>query len=372
MTTARFISPFMSNGNIDEYLEAAPRPVSDNLRLKLENVLISDKIKAVLCDFGLARLADGQPSGLTTTKTIKGSTRYMSPELLEEDAVHTLHSDIWAYGCLALKAMTGSLPYGNARSDQQIVLALAQKKPPFAFSKLQDDRLKAILMKCWESDPSARPSASECLSDLPKPEQSELHSLGMKYSSSFSLNARSSGRHERGTSPAGAGSSESISDAQAGAEPAAKALLGSSNVEEGVSSGSAVPSRCVEHILPELPPNLTPSTGRETETRATPRVLDDPNLSEIAASKFKLPSDTRAARDSLKGPDGSGAEAASVSRITQPPPSEVKDQPLPVTQLGKYRETVDGERVRDFALMQNICLLILCVFRARRKMEHVA
>lgn len=67
------------------------------------NVLITDLVEAVLCDFGLARHPNGQPSGLTTTRTIKGSTRYMSPELLEENAVHTLPSDVWAYGCLVLK-----------------------------------------------------------------------------------------------------------------------------------------------------------------------------------------------------------------------------------------------------------------------------
>ncbi|KIO24174.1 hypothetical protein M407DRAFT_26454 [Tulasnella calospora MUT 4182] len=35
MTTARFISPFITNGNIDEYLEKTPGPVTDKLRLKL-------------------------------------------------------------------------------------------------------------------------------------------------------------------------------------------------------------------------------------------------------------------------------------------------------------------------------------------------
>ncbi|KIO24172.1 hypothetical protein M407DRAFT_53886, partial [Tulasnella calospora MUT 4182] len=186
MTTARLISPFMTNGNIDEYLAKAPGPVTDKLRLKLvdslkgliylhsltppichadikpENILITDLAEAVLCDFGLARLADGQPSGLTTTKTIKGSTRYMSPELLEENAVHTLSSDIWAYGCLVLKVMTGSLPYCRARTDQQIISALVQKQAPVDLADLglQDDGLKTLLDKCWNKSPSARPSAS--------------------------------------------------------------------------------------------------------------------------------------------------------------------------------------------------------------------
>lgn len=52
------------------------------------------------CDFGLARVMDNQPSGLTTTTTVKGTTRYLSPELLLDDnAEKTLQSDVWAWGC---------------------------------------------------------------------------------------------------------------------------------------------------------------------------------------------------------------------------------------------------------------------------------
>ncbi|KIO25367.1 hypothetical protein M407DRAFT_49969, partial [Tulasnella calospora MUT 4182] len=124
MTDAWLISPFMANGNIIDYLTKTEAPdthlllcqLTDTLKgllylhsssppvchadIKPENVLITDQVAAVLCDFGLARLMDGQHSGLTTTKTIKASTRYMSPELLDEDPVHTLQSDIWAFGCL--------------------------------------------------------------------------------------------------------------------------------------------------------------------------------------------------------------------------------------------------------------------------------
>lgn len=155
--------------------------------------MITDQVEAVLCDFGLARLTDGQPSGLTTSKTVKGSTRYMSPELLEEDAVHTLRSDVWAYGCLVLKVrllpiggiralltatqvMTRSTPYAKARTDPQIILALATKKSPADLTALEvrDGRLKTLLAKCWNTDPAARPSATECLHYITKPRTTEL------------------------------------------------------------------------------------------------------------------------------------------------------------------------------------------------------
>ncbi|KAG8938938.1 hypothetical protein FRC04_007234, partial [Tulasnella sp. 424] len=206
MTTARFISPFMAHGNIEEYLDNTHSLVTDALRTKLltdvlnglvylhsssppichadikpGNVLITDRVEAVLCDFGLARFVDGQPSGLTTTKTTKGSIRYMSPELLDGDPRHTLCSDVWAYGCLVLKVMTGSLPYSSRRSDQQVLLALALRQPPASPPdlELQDEMLKILLTKCWDINPSERPPASTCLSYLNKPIPDELQLQGL-------------------------------------------------------------------------------------------------------------------------------------------------------------------------------------------------
>lgn len=65
---------------------------------------MNDDLHAVLCDFGLASfvLASDLASGLTTTQSIRGSIRYMSPELhLADEPKHTLASDVWAWGCTA-------------------------------------------------------------------------------------------------------------------------------------------------------------------------------------------------------------------------------------------------------------------------------
>lgn len=58
----------------------------------------------MLCDFGLARIMDEVPSGLTTSKRIVGTPRYASPELfMDDDHAHTFASDTWAWGCLFLE-----------------------------------------------------------------------------------------------------------------------------------------------------------------------------------------------------------------------------------------------------------------------------
>lgn len=57
----------------------------------------------MLCDFGVSRLEEEVPSGLTTKRGGEGTTRYMSPELVSTDgARHTLQSDVWAWGALFL------------------------------------------------------------------------------------------------------------------------------------------------------------------------------------------------------------------------------------------------------------------------------
>lgn len=68
-----------------------------------ENTLVDNGGNALICDFGLARLIEGIPSGLTTSRTTSYTPRYAAPELFEkENASHTLQSDVWGWGCLVL------------------------------------------------------------------------------------------------------------------------------------------------------------------------------------------------------------------------------------------------------------------------------
>ncbi|KAG8962358.1 Ras GTPase [Tulasnella sp. 425] len=203
---ARFISPFMRNGNVSQYLEREQVGASKRLDiiqditlgmnylhdcdppichgdLKPTNILMDDSFHAVLCDFGLASFIQesGISSGLTTSQSIKGSIRYMSPELhLEEDAKHTLASDVWAWGCTAFETVTDCAPYETAKGDTGILLAFIQKDPPGSaeavMSKLPADtlpdvitafhNLQACLSRCWDFVATQRPQMPAILLQL--------------------------------------------------------------------------------------------------------------------------------------------------------------------------------------------------------------
>ncbi|KAG8974277.1 hypothetical protein FRC05_007701 [Tulasnella sp. 425] len=169
---ARLISPFMTNGNVSQYLQKSEVGVVK--RLDVANVLMNDGLQAVLCDFGLASFVEesGISSGLTTSRTIGGSIRYMSPELhLEEEAKHTLESDIWAWGCTAFEIVTDCAPYYTVKGDSGIIMAFIRRDPPGStetlMSRLVDETaadappafqsLPDCLTNCWAFDKKQRP-----------------------------------------------------------------------------------------------------------------------------------------------------------------------------------------------------------------------
>lgn len=66
-------------------------------------MLISTRegIRALLCDFGLAKTLD-EVQGLTTASDeFRGTISWCSPELLD-NSPRTSHSDMWAWGLLCL------------------------------------------------------------------------------------------------------------------------------------------------------------------------------------------------------------------------------------------------------------------------------
>jgi len=79
--------------------------------LKAVNVLIDEGEKALLCDFGLARLKADVNSRLTTaeTNTLLGSQNWMAPELFEG---HMLRSpcDIYSFAMTVYEVGLLSIP----------------------------------------------------------------------------------------------------------------------------------------------------------------------------------------------------------------------------------------------------------------------
>jgi serine/threonine protein kinase len=72
------------------------------------NVLVDDNGVAKICDFGLLRLVrESAPTGMTTTSSHTGTTRYLSYELVsdgdDDDPKPTTASDVYALACIGMQ-----------------------------------------------------------------------------------------------------------------------------------------------------------------------------------------------------------------------------------------------------------------------------
>ncbi|KAG8914439.1 hypothetical protein FRC00_013608 [Tulasnella sp. 408] len=146
------------------------------------NVLINDNLDAVLCDFGLAKFAEGSGTSLSlsTSTAIQETIRYMSPELvMKSEAKHTPESDVWAWACTVFQIITDSIPYSGILGGSDVLVAIARGSLPGSFDLLKSpalnvdnplqstlDTLRHLISQCWSFNPDERPSFSTILDHI--------------------------------------------------------------------------------------------------------------------------------------------------------------------------------------------------------------
>ena len=125
--------------------------------IKPENVLV-DRVtgRAMVTDFGIARLADAMTAGaLTRTGQVLGTVGYMSPEQVTGGEVDG-RSDLYSLGVLAFEALSGRLPFEG--SAPVVIVAHATRMPPPLASLAPgvSAELCAIVDRCLAKNPADR------------------------------------------------------------------------------------------------------------------------------------------------------------------------------------------------------------------------
>jgi len=109
-----------------------------------------------LCDFGLARVLEGEEVEILTTQL--GTVTHMPPELLMLDADQTKltsKADVYAAGVLLWQAVSGTLPFAGLQAPQVVMQVATGKR-----LQLPGDthpKVKSIFDKATEPDPAVRP-----------------------------------------------------------------------------------------------------------------------------------------------------------------------------------------------------------------------
>jgi len=135
--------------------------------LKPGNIMIDRDGNTRIMDFGIARSIEEK--GVTDTKALIGTPKYMSPEQVEGKGIDQ-RSDIYSLGIILFEMVTGQVPFDG---DTALAIALKHKTEPAPDPKgikatIPDD-LSRVIMRCLEKEKERRyQSATEVLAELTK------------------------------------------------------------------------------------------------------------------------------------------------------------------------------------------------------------
>jgi serine/threonine protein kinase len=132
--------------------------------LKPENIFLAkegdEEIPKIL-DFGVAKAKNGPSDqhvdGSTVQGTMVGTPHYMSPEQIQVGGLVDHRADLWSFGVLIFRAVTGQLPFPSPRL-LELAMQICKDPIPKASSVAPDlpASMDAFLMKALSRDPAKR------------------------------------------------------------------------------------------------------------------------------------------------------------------------------------------------------------------------
>ncbi|EKM75609.1 hypothetical protein AGABI1DRAFT_46199, partial [Agaricus bisporus var. burnettii JB137-S8] len=182
------ISPWIDSGDLFVYLQNFPhRPrsplvldITAGLQylhqsdivhgdLKAKNILVSSNGRALIADFGISHIVIS--TKLASTRSLGGTTRWMAPELLNNDEENcptvTVKSDIWSLGCVYYEIFSRKIPFYHCTNDVNLFLIRLKPKamPRRPTDVSEEDNISDdmwwLMQRCWDSEPQSRPNCHE-------------------------------------------------------------------------------------------------------------------------------------------------------------------------------------------------------------------
>jgi HD-GYP domain-containing protein (c-di-GMP phosphodiesterase class II) len=197
-----FISPYIAGGSLRSQIEQGPQLIPVALRLmrdialalaaahaegvvhrdlKPENVLIDseDDGRAILADFGIARIADAiqtpLPRQLATRLTLAGvsigTPQYMAPEQVFAQTELDARVDVYAFGLVAYELLAGTLPFVRGTAREMMVAHLTLPAPSILDARRDvPPRLALLIARALSKTPGERPDHGAALA-------AEIHAI---------------------------------------------------------------------------------------------------------------------------------------------------------------------------------------------------
>jgi serine/threonine protein kinase len=167
LTTADAVKMLLDTATGMEYLHSKEMVHRD---VKSMNLLIDDKGRAVVSDFGISKSVSAATAATATSIQTKGSAPWMSPQALEGEPA-TKARDVFGFGVVMWEVMSLQKPWED-KELVQIMRAVCfnpspENRPPLAaISASYPMPLLALMQECWAQDPAARPSFADIARQL--------------------------------------------------------------------------------------------------------------------------------------------------------------------------------------------------------------
>jgi len=137
--------------------------------IKATNILVSDNLHALLCDFGLTKFASTSTS---TALKSAGSLRWQAPELWEKDQPKTYQSDVYACGMTIVEVLKGEVPFAHCEQSSGVIMAAGFRnerpdtEPMFSPTDGPYYPTWRAAIHSWPQDPARRASIDQLVSML--------------------------------------------------------------------------------------------------------------------------------------------------------------------------------------------------------------
>lgn len=128
--------------------------------LKLENILVDEKLNLKVADFGFATFKK-----VDRLKSYRGTKTYMAPEIKEHKIYDGTKADIFSVGVILFIIVQGIFPFSEAKPDEYYYKLLVEGNLEKYWKKTGGENLsnnfKDLIIKMLNYDPEKRPSTEE-------------------------------------------------------------------------------------------------------------------------------------------------------------------------------------------------------------------